>query len=174
LNLVSPPAPMSISIPRTEACQCVDSINVHGTTPANSLTATPPESQCRVHLVLDPDERIEHHGPSLVQIERVRLHLGLRRWLIWVPSVDVESLCLCILAGLRLLDCRGLALGDGLPCGIRHNLFGGLGDGVAGMGVVYGGEAAREYCRSNGCRGVLVWLNWCCDMPRRSAYLSAS
>jgi hypothetical protein len=65
-------------IPHTETCQRVDSIDVHGAASANSLAATPPERQGRVHLILDPDKRIEHHGTGLVQVERVRLHLGLR------------------------------------------------------------------------------------------------
>ena len=136
--------------PHTKAGQCVDSINVHGATSANSLATTPPEGQGRVHLVLDPDERIQHHGSRLVQVERIRLHLGLGRGLIWVPSVNVESLGLRILAGRGLLDCRCLALGDGLARGVRDNLFGRLGDGVAGVDVGYRGEAARENCRPYG------------------------
>lgn len=99
--------------PHTETCQGVDSVNVHGTTSANTLATTPPERQGGVHLVLDPDERIQHHGSGLVQVERVRLHLGLGGRLIWVPSVDVEGLGLRICAGLRVLDCRCLALRDG-------------------------------------------------------------
>jgi hypothetical protein len=85
----------------------------------------------------------------------------------------VERLCFRILAGLRLLDRGGLALGDGLPRGIRHDLFGRLRDGVAGVGVVYGGEAAREDCRADGCRGVLAKLNCGRDANIGSAYLSA-
>jgi hypothetical protein len=104
---------MCDAIPHTKTCQCVDSVDVHGTTSANTLTTTPPESQSRVHLILNPNERIQHHGSSLVQVERVRLHLGLGRGLIWVPSVDVEGLGLRIFAGLGVLDCRRLAFGDG-------------------------------------------------------------
>jgi hypothetical protein len=101
------------TIPRTKTCQCVDSVNIHGTTSANTLATTPPESQSRVHLVLDPDERIQHHGSGLVQVERVRLHLGLGGGLIWVPSVDVEGLGLRILTSRGVLNCRCLALWNG-------------------------------------------------------------
>lgn len=113
VNIVSLPIPSYGAIPHTETCQGVDSVNVHGTTSANTLATTPPERQGGVHLVLDPDERIQHHGSGLVQVERVRLHLGLGGRLIWVPSVDVEGLGLRICAGLGVLDCRCLALRDG-------------------------------------------------------------
>jgi hypothetical protein len=130
----------------TKTSQCVDTINVHRTTSANTLTATPSECQSRVHLVLDPDQCIQHHGSSLVQIERVRLHLGLRCWLIWVPSVNVEGLGLGILLRLRLLDCRSLALRNRLASCIGHDCLGGFGNGVASMCVVDGGKAAGEEC----------------------------
>lgn len=58
-------------IPHTKAGQCVHTVDVHGAAPADALAATPPEGQGRVDFVLDPDERIEHHGARLVQIERV-------------------------------------------------------------------------------------------------------
>jgi hypothetical protein len=61
----------------TQTGQCVDTINVHRTTSANSLSATPSECQGRVDFVLDPDQCVQHHGSGLVQIELVRLHLGL-------------------------------------------------------------------------------------------------
>lgn len=151
--------PSCDTVLRTETCQGVDSVNVHGTTSANTLATTPPESQSGVHLVLDPDERIQHHGSGLVQVECVRLHLGLGGRLIWVPSVDVEGLGLRIFAGLWILNCRCLALWDRRSRSIGYNLFGGLGDGLAGVNVVYGGKAAGENCRPYGCRGALAVLN---------------
>lgn len=114
----------------TQAGQCVDTINVHGTRATDTLSATPSESQSRINLVLDSDKSVEHHGTSLVQVEGVRLHLGLRGRLIGVPAVDVERLDLGILVGRRLLDSRRLALGnnrarsrDGL-CNTRDGLDG--------------------------------------------------
>lgn len=61
-----------------QAGQGVDTVDVHGARTADTLTTTPPEGKGRVHLVLDTDERIQHHGSGLVQVEGVCLHLGLR------------------------------------------------------------------------------------------------
>lgn len=97
---------------RTKTSQSVDTINVHRTTTADTLSATSSECKSRIRLVLDSDECIEHHGSSLVQVESVRLHLGLGCRLIRVPSVDVERLDLGLLVRSWLLDGRGLALWD--------------------------------------------------------------
>ena len=78
--------------PLTQTRQRVDTINVHCAATANALSAASPESEGRVHLVLDPDKRVQHHGSGLVQVEGVGLHLGLGRGLIGVPAVDVEGL----------------------------------------------------------------------------------
>jgi len=88
----------------TEASQSIDPINVHSAATTNTLSATPSEGQSRVNLVLDSNQRIQHHGPSLIQIQCVRLHARLRRRLIWVPSVDVESLGLRIFRGCGVFD----------------------------------------------------------------------
>ena len=78
--------------PLTQTRQRVDTINVHCAATANALSAASPESESGVHLVLDPDKRVQHHGSGLVQVEGVGLHLGLGRGLIGVPAVDVEGL----------------------------------------------------------------------------------
>jgi hypothetical protein len=96
-----------------EAGQGVDAVNVHGATAADTLSAAPSEGQSRVNLVLDPNQGIQHHRAGLVKVERVGLHAGLRRGLIWVPSVDLERLDLRI-----LLDRRGLRDGGCLACGL--------------------------------------------------------
>lgn len=143
-----------------QASQGVHTVDVHGTASANTLTATPPEGKSRVDLVLDTDERIQHHRSGLVQVQRVRLHLGLRRWLVRVPSVDVEGLCLCILAGLGLLLGRCLALGDGLAGWIWDDALSGLGDGIAGGRVGDGGKTARENSRAEGYVKVVSRAQW--------------
>ena len=152
-------------VPHTKTCQCVDSVNVHGAASANTLTTTPPKGQSRVHLVLNPDECIQHHGSGLVQVQSVRLHLGLGCGLVRIPAVDVESLHFGIFGGRGLLDVGRLALWNGFLRGIRHNLFGSLGDGVAGVDIGNGGEAARENCRPDGCRKVLAVFNGCRGGP---------
>jgi hypothetical protein len=77
---------------RTQTRQRVDTVDIHCAATANALSAASPESKSGVHLVLDPDERVQHHGSGLVQVEGVGLHLGLARGLIGVPAVDVEGL----------------------------------------------------------------------------------
>lgn len=52
----------------------------------------------------------------------------------------MEGLCLRILAGLGLLLCRCLALGDGLAGGVWDDALSDLGDGLAGDRVGDGGK----------------------------------
>ena len=51
-----------------QAGQRVHAIDIHRATPANALPTTPPERQGRVNLVLDADQRVQHHGARLVQV----------------------------------------------------------------------------------------------------------
>ena len=76
----------------TQAGQRVDAIDVHSAAPADALPAAAAKGQGRIDLVLDPDQRVEHHRPRLVEVERVRLHAGLRGRLVGAPAVDVEGL----------------------------------------------------------------------------------
>lgn len=77
---------------RTQAGKRINTIDVHCATSTYTLSATPPECQGGVDLVLDPDQGVQHHRPSLVEVEGVCLHLWLRCRLIWRPAVDVECL----------------------------------------------------------------------------------
>lgn len=79
-------------MPLTQASKGVLSIDVHGTAAANALPATPPEGQGGVQLVLDPDQRIEDHGSSLIEIQGVLLHTRLLGRCVGVPAVDLEGL----------------------------------------------------------------------------------
>lgn len=76
----------------TQASQSVHTVNVHRATSANTLTAAAAERQRGIDLILDADERIQHHRPRLVQIQSVCLHARLLLGTIGIPSVDVESL----------------------------------------------------------------------------------
>jgi len=100
----------------TQAGQGVDAVNVHRAGSADTLSATSAECEGRVDLVLDADEGIEHHGSGLVQVQGVGLHPWLLGRLIWVPSVDVESLDLCRRSRRGLSDCGGLRLGRDCSC----------------------------------------------------------
>jgi hypothetical protein len=79
-----------IPINPAQASQRILSVDIHGTTPTDSLPARPSESQRGVHLVLNLDKRIQNHRSSLVQVDLVRLELWLLLWMFWVPSVDFE------------------------------------------------------------------------------------
>jgi hypothetical protein len=144
VSVSTPVSSLDPVIQRTKTSQCVDAVNVHGTTSANSLSATPPKCQSRVDLVLDPDQCVEHHGSGLVEVELVRLHLWLGGWLVGVPSVNVECLDLGALLQLRLALCRRLGLRNGFAGCIRYNRLGCLGNGLAGVDIAHGGETAGE------------------------------
>lgn len=157
-----------------QAGQGVDTVDVHGAATADTLTATPPESKGRIDLVLNADERIQHHRSGLVQVEGVRLHLGLRGRLIGVPSVDVEGLCLRILLRLRLVLGRCLALRRDLARGVWIDGLGDLRDRLAGDRVSDGGETTREDCWAKGCVRASAGLNGAYGWYKWDAYLSAS
>jgi len=94
----------------TQTSQSVDAIDIHRTRAADALAARPPEGQSGINLVLDADERVQHHGTGLLEIELVSLHFWLRCRLIRIPSVNVELLNLR--SGSILNRCEG-TLGNG-------------------------------------------------------------
>lgn len=92
----------------TQASQRVHPVDVHGAATADTLSATPAESQGGVQLVLDADQGVENHGSGLVQVELVSLHARLLGRLVGIPPVNLEG-----------LDARiGTALGVGFDGGI--------------------------------------------------------
>lgn len=107
-----------LSDQHTQAGQSVDSINVHRAASADTLAAAPPEGQGGIDLVLYADQRIQHHRARLLQIQLVRLHLGLLGRLVGVPAVDMEGLHLRVLGGLRFLHGARLRLGYRFRSGV--------------------------------------------------------
>lgn len=93
---------------RTQASQSVDTVNVHGATATDTLTAGSAEGQGRVEFVLYPDQSVEHHGTGLLEVELVTLHCGLLARGVRVPTVDLESLHLGLLGGVGLHRLGGL------------------------------------------------------------------
>lgn len=75
-----------------QTSQRIDAVDVHSTTTANPLSAGPAKRQRRIQLILDADQRVQHHRPRLVQVELKLLHLGLGGRFIWVPAIDAEGL----------------------------------------------------------------------------------
>lgn len=59
---------MGKGMPRTQTSQRVNPINIHCTAPTYPFSAASPKSQCRINLVLDPDQGIQDHRPRLVHI----------------------------------------------------------------------------------------------------------
>jgi len=51
-----------------QTSQSINSINIHRTTPTYSLPTTPSKCQRRINLILNPDQRIQHHRTRLIQI----------------------------------------------------------------------------------------------------------
>jgi hypothetical protein len=75
-----------------EAGEAVVAVDVHGAAPADPLAAAPAEGERRVLLVLDLEQRVQHHGPAVGQVQLVVLELRLRRRRVRVPPVDREGL----------------------------------------------------------------------------------
>ena len=136
----------------TQAGQGVDTVNVHRTATADTLSATSPESQSGVHLVLDADQRIQHHRAGLVQVQRVSLHLRLLGGLIGVPAVDMEGLGPGLLGGGGILNIRSLRFGNGLAARVAACAH--LGEGVnSRIGASKGGWAKQRLRGSEQARG---------------------
>lgn len=79
-------------VSHTETRQVVLPVNVHSAAPADTLAATPPEHERRVVLVLDLEQRVEHHLARLVQVQLVVLQPRLLRRVVRVPAVHLERL----------------------------------------------------------------------------------
>jgi len=47
--------------------------------------------QCRIDLVLDPDERVEHHRPAIVEVDLIGVEARIAAR-IGVVTIDLESL----------------------------------------------------------------------------------
>lgn len=102
-----------------QASQAIAAINIHGAGAADSLPAGPAESEGGIDLVLDFNQGVEDHGPTLPEIDLILLKLRLGR-ILGVPSVDLEGL-----------------EGSGVACGGLHPLglsFGGVGTSPQQLG----------------------------------------
>lgn len=92
-----------------ETGQVVATINVHGATAADALSAGAAEGQGRIDLVLDLDQGIEHHGSTLLHVDVVGHILGLVVGIIRVRPVDVKLLHVFLfLSGKALVKLNGV------------------------------------------------------------------
>lgn len=73
-----------LAVNAAKARKRVHTINVHGATATDTLTARAAEGEGGVDFVFNFDQRVEHHGTSLVEVDLVLLHFGLLRRLVGV------------------------------------------------------------------------------------------
>src|SRR3546814_6021347 len=69
----------------------VCSSDLHRAGTANPFAAGTAERQCRIDLVLDLDQRIEHHRPALVHVHLVGVHARILAG-VRLVAIDLESL----------------------------------------------------------------------------------
>lgn len=129
-HVARPHHTLRIDKSHTQASQSVDTVNVHSTASANTLTAASSESQCRVDLILNTNQSIQHHRTGLVQVKGIALHTRLLGGSIGIPAVDMEGLGTRRGGRGRFLDRRGLRLGHELAAG--GGSFADLGERVNG------------------------------------------
>lgn len=73
-----------------QTSQGVFTIDVHGATATDTLTAGSAQSQSRILLVLNLKKNIKHHRSAIVEVDRVSGHVRLLPHLFRVPSVNFE------------------------------------------------------------------------------------
>lgn len=73
-----------------EASKSVFTIDIHGATAANTLTAGSAESQSRILLVLNFKKSVQHHRSTIIEVDRVGGHIGLLPHLFRVPTINFE------------------------------------------------------------------------------------
>ena len=80
-----------IRINLSQASQAIAAVDVHGAGPTDPFPARPAEGQGWVDLILDLNQGVQHHGPTLLQVDVVIFELRLLG-VVRVPSVDLEGL----------------------------------------------------------------------------------
>lgn len=73
-----------------QTSQGVFTIDVHGATAADTLTAGSTQGQSRILLVLNLKKNVKHHRSAIVEVDRVSGHVRLLPHLFRVPSVNFE------------------------------------------------------------------------------------
>jgi len=68
---------VSLLVDSTKTSQSIDSINVHGTATADTLSATSSEGKGAVHFVLNFNKGIQNHGTTGIQVDLVCLQVRL-------------------------------------------------------------------------------------------------
>mmetsp|Transcript_737 Transcript_737/g.2988 ORF Transcript_737/g.2988 Transcript_737/m.2988 type:complete len:298 (-) Transcript_737:19-912(-) len=109
-----------------EAREAVAPADVHRAGSADALAATAAEGQARILLVLDLDQRVQHHGTAVIQIHRVGHHVR-RLFLLRIPPIDLEVLQMR--SGVGALQLEAVATETAQPVsrsGARHRAHSGI------------------------------------------------
>src|SRR5690606_16795272 len=67
----------------------IDAVDVHGAGAADALPAGAAEGQRRVDIVLDIDQRVQHHRPAFGEVDFVSVDARVAV-LVGVPAVNAE------------------------------------------------------------------------------------
>lgn len=125
-----------------KARKVVLAVDVHGAATADTFTATPPEDEGGVLLVLDLEEGVENHLTGLVEVELVVLKVRLLGGVVGVPAVNLE--------GLHPLGLLGLGrFADGSHGAGKHGSRGPKGRGTSSggnLGAEHPGRAKSRHC----------------------------
>ena len=70
-----------------ETGEMVLSVDVHCAGTAHALPARPPERECRIDLVIDLDQGIEDHRPTMVPIYLERIQCRIRLF-VRIPNIQ--------------------------------------------------------------------------------------
>jgi hypothetical protein len=86
-----------------ETGQGIDTVNVHGARTTNPFAARATKGEGGILFILNLNESIQHHGPAVVKINRIRAEVGLLV-LLWIPTVDFKVLDTFLLVDGRCGD----------------------------------------------------------------------
>src|SRR5579875_61645 len=82
------------------ACQPIGAVDVHGAGAADAFAARAAKGERGVDVVLDPDQRVEHHRPAFVEIDFKRIDPWALTG-VWIIAVNLEGLGALGLIGSR-------------------------------------------------------------------------
>ena len=75
----------------TRAGQRVHAVDIHGARTADTFATRAPEGDGRVDFVLDFDQGIKNHWPTIIEVDLERIDTWVLS-VVCVPTIDIESL----------------------------------------------------------------------------------
>ena len=92
-----------------QAREGIGTVDIHRTATANALAAGTTESQRRIDLVLDLDQRVQNHRPAAVHVDFIGVDTRIAA-AIRIVAVDLEGALVRALGGIELARLRDGAL----------------------------------------------------------------